>query len=77
MFNQHASNNYSLADVDQTDSIFTFLLCLAGNGKIYLNTCILLCWKGGRKKFIYLHEDSGTNDQLNAFIFGSVFFPQG
>ena len=27
MFNQHASDNYSLADVDQTDSIFTFLLC--------------------------------------------------
>lgn len=60
MFNQHTSNNYSLADVDQPDGIFTFLLCLAGSGKIYLNTCILLCWKAGRKKYI-LRESKGTD----------------
>ena len=60
MFTQHASNNYSLADVDQPADIFTFLLCLAQSGKIYLNTCILLCWKGGRKKYI-LRESKGTD----------------
>lgn len=49
MIKQHTSHNYSLPDVNESNDVFTFPLCLALSGKMYFNTCTSLGWKENRK----------------------------